>query len=65
MTDYKNSSILLDSQQRFQLDDPKFEHRVYNTGDQIWLLGEQVVALRTHDGIEWDISKPSLWILTP
>ncbi len=45
--------------------EPTYEHRVYNTGDEIWLMGEQVVAIRTHDGIEWSVQDSSLRIPTP
>lgn len=59
MTDYRHFPVL-DSQSRFNLTEPQYEHRIYNTGDEVWLLGDQVVALRTHDGIEWSIQEPSL-----
>ena len=38
---------------------PVCEHRQYNTGDQVWLMHDDVipqtyvVALLTHDGITW------------
>ena len=63
MTDYSQFPVL-DYQYRFYMNDPQYEHRMYNTGDEVWLLGKHVVAVRTHDGIEWTIQESSLRIPT-
>lgn len=49
---------------------PYCEHRQYSTGDQVWLMHDDitpqsmVVSLLTHDGIFWSEGMPSISTLT-
>ena len=38
-----------------------YEHRVFNTGDEVWIRIEtgKVVKFTTSDGIEWSEDQPS------
>lgn len=36
------------------------EHRLFNTGDQIWLVDGRTVKLITHDGMTWEAGQDKL-----